>query len=214
MNGIAWLQANIHAKVVQLFSLVAVHNDDSLYCCPAFSCVRPVRLWWFDLYLCLLNYFAGSLQLLWPTRREAGRFAMPVPFDFSVGDFIAGIKLLKNAVDSLSDARGATVDYAELRKTLVSLDKALDAANQLTAPEHRAAVDAEVAGCKSCVKMFLSDFAKFELLRTGFANTSKLTFAFRKLQWSLCKKEDVQRFKEHLQTHTTALQLQLAVLSL
>jgi hypothetical protein len=121
-----------------------VHDDDSLYGCPASSRVQLVRLCRFGLRLCLLNYFSGSLRQLWPTRRRVGRFAMPVPFGFSVGDFIAGIKLLKNAVDSLSDARGATVDYSELRKTLDSLDKALDAANQLTAPEHRAAVDADV----------------------------------------------------------------------
>ncbi|KAF2827955.1 hypothetical protein CC86DRAFT_404988 [Ophiobolus disseminans] len=139
---------------------------------------------------------------------------MAVPFGFSVGDFIAGIKLLKRGFHALSDARGAKADYLELRKTLDTLDEALDAATRLTTPENRAAVEAEVVGCKRCIKTFLSDFSKFELLRSGPANANKLTFALRKLQWSLCKNEDVQRFKEHLETHTTSLQLRFAVLNL
>jgi hypothetical protein len=54
---------------------------------------------------------------------------MPVPFGFSAGDFIAGIKLLKDAFKALSDTRGATENYSKLIETLDSLEKILDAAN-------------------------------------------------------------------------------------
>ena len=37
-----------------------------------------------------------------------------VPFGFSVGDFIASINLLIDAVHSLSDTNGAQADYEEL----------------------------------------------------------------------------------------------------
>ncbi|KAH4863550.1 hypothetical protein HBI42_143660 [Parastagonospora nodorum] len=121
---------------------------------------------------------------------------MAVPFGFSAGDFIAGVKLLKSAFDSLSDARGAKADYSELRQTLGALEKALDAAGQFTTPQHQAAVDDEVANCKECINKFLAGFKKFELLKTGRGRTGR---------------EDVRKFKEHLEAHVSALQLQLAV---
>jgi hypothetical protein len=136
---------------------------------------------------------------------------MTAPFGFSVGDFIAGIKLLKTAYDSLSDVGGAKADYLDLRKTLSALDKALNEASQFTTSQHQAAVGEEVKDCKECVKKFLVDFKKFELLKSGPVNMGKLGFAFRKIQWSLCKKEDVRKFKDHLDTHVNALQLQLAI---
>jgi hypothetical protein len=135
---------------------------------------------------------------------------MAVPFGFSIGDFIAGIKLLKTGLDSLSDTRGAKADYLELRRTLGALDKVLNETNQLTTAQHQAAVE-EVAVCKDCIEKFLVEFKKFELLECGPVNASKLRFALRKLQWSLCKKDDVRVFKDHLDTHVNALQLQLTI---
>jgi hypothetical protein len=136
---------------------------------------------------------------------------MAVPFGFSVGDFIAGIKLLKSGFDSLSDARGAKADYLELRKALDALDKALNEASQFTTPQHQAAVEEEVTNCKECIAKFLVEFKKFELLKSGPVNISKLRFAFRKLQWALRKKDDVRKFREHLDTHVNTLQLQLVI---
>jgi hypothetical protein len=45
---------------------------------------------------------------------------MVISFGVSAGDFIAGINLLKSAIESLSDARGARADY-----TLDALNTAL-----------------------------------------------------------------------------------------
>jgi hypothetical protein len=136
---------------------------------------------------------------------------MAVPFGFSAGDFVASIKLLKSAFDSLSDARVAKAVYSELRQTLSALEKALNAASQFTTPQHEAAVSDEVANCKECIKKFLDNFKKFELLKTGPGGTGRVMFAARQMQWSICKKEDIRKFKEHLDAHIVALQLQLAV---
>ncbi|KAH4045249.1 hypothetical protein HBI56_157010 [Parastagonospora nodorum] len=136
---------------------------------------------------------------------------MVVPFGFSVGDFIAGIKLLKSVVYSLSDARGAKADYSELRQTLDVLEKALDAAGEFSAPQHQIAVGDEVANCKECVKRFLVGFKKFELLKSGRGGTNRVQFAVLQIQYSLTKKDDVRKFRDHLEVHVSALQLQLAV---
>jgi hypothetical protein len=72
-------------------------------------------------------------------------------------------------------------------------------------------VEEEVTNCKECIAKFLVEFKKFELLKSGPVNISKLRFAFRKLQWALCKKDDVRKFREHLDTHVNTLQLQLVI---
>ncbi|KAH7071604.1 hypothetical protein FB567DRAFT_206842 [Paraphoma chrysanthemicola] len=136
---------------------------------------------------------------------------MPIGFGFSVGDFIAGINLLKKAFEALSNTRGATADYTALRETIDDLEKTLCAAIKYESPQHQAAVEEQVSKCTICIKTFLSDFAKFELLHRKTSDPSKVKFVFRKLQWSLSKREDIRKFKEHLDAHVKALQLQLAV---
>jgi hypothetical protein len=141
--------------------------------------------------------------------------AMPIGFGFSAGDFIAGIKLVKSAFEALSDARGAEAEYTKLRVTLDALGKAFDAADKVAAPHSRPLIVDQIANCKQCIQKFLKDFAKFELLKAGsLADASKIKFAYRKLQWSLCNEEDVRKFKEHLQEHVSALTLQLSILQM
>lgn len=139
---------------------------------------------------------------------------MAVPFGFSVGDFVAGIKLLKNAFEALSDVKGASADYTALCETLDVLERAFDTANQISPPHTRPVVVEQIAKCKECIKTFLRDFAKFELLKTGPPDKRRVMFAFRKLRWSLCMEDDVRKFREHLQMHVDALQLQLSVLQM
>jgi hypothetical protein len=66
---------------------------------------------------------------------------MVFPFGVSIGDFIVGIKLFEDAIESLSDTRGGRADFVELRNTLDSLDIALDATSQFGSVLHLATVD-------------------------------------------------------------------------
>ena len=139
---------------------------------------------------------------------------MAVPFGFSAGDFIAGIKLLKNVFEAFSDSRGARVDYIALRETPEALEKAFDAASHIPAPNTRPIVVEQIAKCQECTKKFLRHFAKFDLLKSGPKDKSKIEYAFRKLQWALCTEDDVRKFREHLGTHIKALQIQLSILQM
>ncbi|KAJ4373372.1 hypothetical protein N0V83_003667 [Neocucurbitaria cava] len=126
---------------------------------------------------------------------------MVIPFGVSAGDFIAGLKLFKDAIDSLSDVRGARADYIELTQTLSALTTALDAASQFDGAVHQAAITVVLQGCRECVKDFLTDIAKFELLKNKSVTVRRLKTGLKKVQWALCKKEDVLNFKGHLETH-------------
>lgn len=66
---------------------------------------------------------------------------MVVPFGVSVGEFIAGLTLLKASIEALSDARGARADYVALRCTLDALSTALDGASKSDTAVHRTAVE-------------------------------------------------------------------------
>jgi hypothetical protein len=136
---------------------------------------------------------------------------MTVPFGISVGDFIAGINLLRDAIKALDDAGGARADYTELRKCLGALETALNAASRFTTPLHQAAIQPIAADCKACIVNFLVKVAKFDLLNGEPTSPNKLRSGLRKVQWSLCEKEKVVEFRRHLNMHISALQLQLLV---
>jgi hypothetical protein len=134
---------------------------------------------------------------------------MVTPSGFSVVDFIAGTRVLKNVVDAVLHAVGAKRGWIELRTTLDNLSTALDATNQYTNPEHQAAVQQEVGECGECNEIFLSHFAGSQLLLIGPERIHSFEFAMRRLQWYFRAKKSVEEFKGHLDSHVDALQLQL-----
>ena len=134
---------------------------------------------------------------------------MVFPFGVSVSDFISGIKVLKDAVEAFSDTRGARADYAELFRSLDSLDKTFNAISHFNTAAHYEAIAPVFEGCKTCVTNFLVDVAKFKSLGNRKAEKQTLADWFRQIQWALCKKEDVRKFREQLETHLSALEMLL-----
>ena len=65
--------------------------------------------------------------------------------------------------------------------------------------------------CKDFITKLLVRTAKFELLKDKSIDTSRLRAGLRKVQWSLCEKEKVLEFLQHLNSHISALQLNLLV---
>lgn len=83
---------------------------------------------------------------------------MVFPFGISVSDFIAGIKLIIDGLNSLSDTRGARADYNELLSSLKSLQKALEATEALDSLSqvHSEAVDSAIStGGPVCLSVVL-----------------------------------------------------------
>lgn len=91
-----------------------------------------------------------------------------VPFGFSVGDFIAGINLLIDAVHSLSDTHGAQADYEELGRQLKNLRNGFECIEGLkldaTHPAQASAVDTALNDCRLCVDGFVKRNSKFKSL--------------------------------------------------
>ncbi|KAH7378590.1 hypothetical protein BKA64DRAFT_648594 [Cadophora sp. MPI-SDFR-AT-0126] len=148
---------------------------------------------------------------------------MVFPFGVSVGDFIAGITLLYEALKALDDVKGARSDHEELSAVLESLQVALTPIENLplypsTAAQAQA-IQAAVERCRQCINRFLVRIDKFRVLKRTVQPQPQrflpsLEVAVRKLQWSLCRKEDVARFKATISGHVGAVQLLLLTLQM
>ena len=144
--------------------------------------------------------------------------AMPVPFGFSVGDFVSSIKLLLDGIKSLRDTNGARDDYRELVRELKHLKTGLISVEALyidsTQPIQCSAAKAVVDNGLLYIDDFIQRNARFSSLDSIPA--SRWTIAglkdrWRMVQWTLWKKADVVRFKSQVQQHVEAIQMLLAL---
>ena len=140
---------------------------------------------------------------------------MSAGFGFSASDFIAGIKLIADLIKALEESTGASAEYCHLIKELYSLERALVAIKHLKTEEstqlQTVAVEQAVRQCQQCIDDFLHGIAKFQPKLASCATGFKANL--RKIQWSLCKKGDVEKFSDansrpcvfnqHAITHTT-----------
>jgi predicted HicB family RNase H-like nuclease len=136
---------------------------------------------------------------------------MAVPFGFSVGDFIAGINLVKDVIKALQDSRGSSKEYLELIAELRSLETALFEVKTLDLRieqrAKRAALREASKQCQTSIDNFLKDLMKYSTnLRLG-GSLCAWKDAYRKIQWKLCKKDDLVRFREEIGFHVQSIQM-------
>ena len=140
-----------------------------------------------------------------------------VSFGFSVGDFVAGISLIIEAVHSLSDTNGAQADYEELGRQLTNLRKGFECIEGLnlgtTQLAQVSAVETALNDCRLCVDGFVQRNSKFKSLEATSGkqwSLAELKRQGRKVQWALWKKADVAKFRGAIQQHSDAIQMLLA----
>ena len=142
---------------------------------------------------------------------------MPVPFGFSVGDFVGGIELLLDGIKSLRDTNGARDDYRELVRELEHLKNGLRSVEALyidsTQPIQCSPAKDMVDDCLMRIDDFIQQNARFSNLDSTPASrwtVAGLKDRWRMVQWALWKKADVVRFKSQVQQHVEAIQMLLA----
>jgi len=136
---------------------------------------------------------------------------MAFPFGVSVSDFLSGIKLLKTSIEAFSETRGAQADYAELSRSLSSLERALTTASAvvLDTDARRDALKQTGEDCWKCITSFLIDIERFDVLGNQNASKRKVADRLRKIQWAVCKREDVMKFRSQIEMHVGALNMLL-----
>jgi hypothetical protein len=136
---------------------------------------------------------------------------MAATFGFSVGDFIQAVYLVKDVVQALRESSGSSQEFIEIINRLYCLERALlDINNLQIGSEDFAqyiALHSTVALCRSSIDSFVEGIGKYQPhLRLGGSNNHYLT-VLRKVQWRLCKREDLLRFQAEIESYTQIIQL-------
>ena len=144
---------------------------------------------------------------------------MPTPaFGFSVGDFVAGIKLVKDLIDSLDEAAGAGPVYQRLIAELRSLERALTDVNNLRVHTSQAcqkvALDQAASQCQDCIETFLRENTKFQATLGVQSTASRWRANLHKFQWAVCKQDAVNKFKAEISGHVLTINTLLATIQL
>lgn len=142
---------------------------------------------------------------------------MSVGFGFSVGDFLAAIKLVGTVIDALSASSQSSSELRELLRQLYSLETALREVKHLEVDESLyaevLALKQSAAQCQLTISNFLSRIQSYQPYLLNSAE-STLLGKWKRIQWTLCKKKDVMLFKADLLAHTESTQLLLTTIQM
>jgi hypothetical protein len=134
-------------------------------------------------------------------------------FGFSVGDFIASVKLVKDLIKSLNDTAGARPAYRRLISDLFHLEDALTNVRNLDVQPAQAAqkiaLEQVASQCHESIETFLSRNAKFQatLGVQALSTASRWRTNLHKIQWALCKDDEVNELRAEITGHTTTINM-------
>ncbi|KAL8694812.1 MAG: hypothetical protein Q9218_000571 [Villophora microphyllina] len=145
---------------------------------------------------------------------------MSAGFGFSVGDIVAGLKLIKQSIEALQDTKGSSADFETLGHEIDSLKAGLEAVEDLKLDQrfgpdskHCVAIRQATARCWQCIETFLATIAKYQpWLRSKAPACLNWKANLKKIQWALCKKDDVNRFRAQLERHASSISMLLITL--
>lgn len=141
---------------------------------------------------------------------------MPVAFGFSSGDIVAGINLVREIIKALDKSKGASREYlqviAELRglETVLILVKHED--EKLTDINGRTALCRAVEDCRTCIDDFLKSIQKYHGYLNRAGSDNKLKDALRKVQWHLCKADELTAFRLRIASRVQNIEMLLATI--
>ena len=141
-------------------------------------------------------------------------------FGFSLGDFIAGITLVKDLISALQDGAGAKLQYRRLITELVNLERALTEVRYLKISDsqlsQKIALEQTASQCQETIEDFLKQNAKFSATLGIQSRASKWNWRanLHKIQWALCKDDAVAQLKSEIMGHTLTINTLLATIHL
>lgn len=137
---------------------------------------------------------------------------MATGFGFSIGDLFLGLKLLKESIEAVKDSKGAAADFIALATEITSLQDGLEAIEELQSSfpfsiKQASALDRAISTCQKSIEDFLTSISKYQPHLE--AKRSGLRSNYRKIKWTVCKKDDIARFRAQLGRHASAITMLL-----
>lgn len=140
------------------------------------------------------------------------------PFGFSVGDFIAGINLVRDVIKALEDSAGSSLEYRELIRELYGLERALIEVKHLDLSDSQCsqqiALQHAATQCQETTDIFLQTIRKYQPALSNAISKLSLQGNLRKIQWALCKRDDIERFRAKVSGHAAAINILLMTIQL
>jgi Fungal N-terminal domain of STAND proteins len=143
---------------------------------------------------------------------------MSIGFGFSVGDFISGIQLVREVISSLQSSAGSALEYRTLIYELFALERALLEVKAIKFEDCEAAqldaLQCAATQCQSTIDRFRVKVRKYQPSLNAQGSGSKVRDSFRKIQWALCEKVDLEVFKAEIRGHASSINLFLATIQM
>jgi hypothetical protein len=147
---------------------------------------------------------------------------MAVPFGFSVGDFVAGIGLIRDVIEALQVSSSSTIRYQGLISELFALERALLEVKRLSTNEenqpklveiealHRALFFTAVQ-CQETVDKLLAKVKKYEGHLISKISSSKWKDNLRRVQWALLTDGELGESRAEIRGHATSINILLTI---
>ena len=139
-------------------------------------------------------------------------------FGFSVGDFIAVGKLIKDISSCLQDAGGSKADYQELSRELECLQQALNHLDKLqngnSSSTNLDSIKYAALSCRRPLEQFLGKIRKYDTSLGVWGKDGFVKSTADKLRWGFVQKEEVRKLQTYLNIHVGTINILLAEHSL
>jgi hypothetical protein len=129
-------------------------------------------------------------------------------FSFSLGDFIAGIDLIRDLITALHDSAGAKFQYRRLIAELTNLECALIEIRDIKVDDfQKIALEQTVLQCQESIQDFLKRNEKFKTTLGTQTSGSKWSWRtdLRKIQWAMCSEDAVDELRAEITGHTLTI---------
>jgi hypothetical protein len=142
---------------------------------------------------------------------------MVVPaFGFSIGDFIASIKIVTKISKALKESGGAAEEYQSLVTELQQLQVLLEQLRDLPSTSsdslsHHNAVRGMAYQVQVPLRAFVKKMESYDKKLGSSANTDSWRSSKRKAQWAISMREDIREMRAAITMKIVAVSLLIAI---
>ena len=141
---------------------------------------------------------------------------MAAAFGFSTGDFINSINLVKDIIKALNDSKGSSREYLEVIAELRGLETVLILVktqyNTIAQISQKTALRQAVEDCHTCIDNFLRSIQKYHGHLTTLGSNNKWRDVVRKIQWHLCKADELSSFRLRIASQVQNIEMLLVTI--
>ncbi|KAK2746670.1 hypothetical protein FQN57_003014 [Myotisia sp. PD_48] len=135
---------------------------------------------------------------------------MAAGFNFSVGDFVVCIKLVRDIWDAFDETKGAKLTHQRLVTDLNNLLLGLKELRSVSFDDASSATGKETLEqiaiqCQTVIESFLARNVKYERSLGNQHTSSGFRRSLHKVQWAVCMGAEIDKLRSEILGHTTAI---------